>query len=258
MSLSKAHSFLPFNHHHLLRSITSDIHHSHEQEYHVRSMENLTRCIVLTAHRMHATATLRTMAGSPAKNIGAPLSETTSHPMSATNRLGQDAKTASIMLIGIADIDRALESIAVRHVGSYPTTPPPPPRRQCIPLPSQISSQEEAMILHPLLQHPPIPIDLAMPWTEVLRMAAASPLLWAWNNVATNPPLPSMPIIVVTLMTRPIVVFPSLGRAYITVGDIVQRVWEELHATQGVHVARRLMGMSKESCDEDCWRLEFA
>ncbi|KAF9009139.1 hypothetical protein BDZ89DRAFT_1078753 [Hymenopellis radicata] len=184
------------------------------------------------------------------------ISQPTSQSTSATDKFGQDTKTVSIMLLG-TDPDREPAVVNDSEPCLVLARPPPTPRRRCIPLPSQASSSEKPAILHPVLQHPPAIIDLALPWTDVLQIAAASPLLWAWNNLATSPPLPSLAIIVKST-SHPIVVFPSLGRAYVTVGDILQRVWERLRIEGAIHIPIRFLGFSEVGCDAECWILEIA
>ncbi|KAF9001250.1 hypothetical protein BDZ89DRAFT_686453 [Hymenopellis radicata] len=126
-------------------------------------------------------------------------------------------------------------------------------------LPSQIENEEETVV-HPLLQRVPdmntnTSVDFSQPW-EIIKAAWPSSSL---HELATSPPLPSLAV-VIHLLPWAIVIQPATDQAYVTVEDVIFRVWECLHFPLDASLAANRTGgaVDEEDVSEitNSWRAE--
>ncbi|KAF8883790.1 hypothetical protein CPB85DRAFT_1338354 [Mucidula mucida] len=92
-------------------------------------------------------------------------------------------------------------------------------------LPSQIEGGEEA-VMHPLLERVPDirSVDFSQSW-EIIKAAWPPSSLY---ELATSPPLPSLAVVIHRLPWA-VVIQPDADQCYVTVGDVIFRIWECLH-----------------------------
>ncbi|KAF8894301.1 hypothetical protein CPB85DRAFT_222629 [Mucidula mucida] len=115
------------------------------------------------------------------------------------------------------------------------------------PLPSQID-RRESCLLHPFLESPTeylqSPLNFAQPWADLEVLMAP-----AWDELATNPPLPSLGMWV-CLLPWPVIVVTSDNRDYVTARDVIRTIWNALRHPLHPNSTRTNTGLMHRRHDE--------